>query len=80
MVVMLGATLKESMSKVVDKSKEIKNTFENLETTENKEFSEIRRKFAQEADTETAMSSSLRFNGRTKRKTTRTHRMVRRDS
>ena len=59
MVVMLGATLKESMSKVVDKSKEIKNTFENLETTENKEFSEIRRKFAQEADTETAMSSSL---------------------
>lgn len=56
---MLVASIKESMSKVVDKGKEIKNTFENLETTENKEFSEIRRKFAQEADTETAMSSSL---------------------
>ncbi len=56
---MLGATLKEGMSKVVEKGKEIKNTFENLEPAENKEFSETRKKYAQEADVETAMNSSL---------------------
>jgi len=59
MGVMLGATLKEGMSKVVEKGKEIKNTFENLEPAENKEFLETRKKYAQEADTETAMNSSL---------------------
>lgn len=53
------AAVKEGASKAVEKGKEFKSNIENLDTSETKEFSELQKKFAQEADTETAMNSSL---------------------
>lgn len=53
------AAVKEGASKVVKKGKELKSNIENFDTSETKEFSELQKKFEQEADTETAMNSSL---------------------
>lgn len=51
--------VEKGASKAVEKGKELRNNFENLDTSETKEVSELQKKFVQEADTETAMNSSL---------------------
>lgn len=51
--------VKEGASKAMEKGKELKSNIENLDTSETKEFSELKKKSAQEADTETAMNFSL---------------------
>ena len=56
---MLASTIKKSMNKAIETGKELKNNFEHIDKTESKEFSKLLKKVAQEADTETAMNSSL---------------------
>lgn len=53
------AAVKEGMSKFVEKAKETKNNLEIIDCSEVKEISEVQKKFAQEADIETAKNSSL---------------------
>lgn len=56
---MIAAAVKESMSKATEKAKEIKGNLENRDLSEIKELTESQKKVVQEADIETAKSSSL---------------------
>ena len=56
---MIAATVKESASKAVEKTKEMKSNLENTDLSEVKEVAESQKKVVQEADIETAKSSSL---------------------
>lgn len=56
---MIAAADKESMSKAVEKAKETKGNLENTDLSEVKEVAEAQKKVVQEADVETAKSSSL---------------------
>lgn len=56
---MIAAAVKESMSKVVEKAKETKGNLENTNLSEVREVAEAQKKVVQEADVETAKSSSL---------------------
>lgn len=56
---MIAAAVKESMSKAVEKTKEMKSNLENTDLSEVKEVAESQKKVVQEADIETAKSSSL---------------------
>lgn len=55
----LLTTAKEGMNKAVEKAKEMKNNIETLDDTEVKEVVKYQRKFAENADIETAKNSSL---------------------
>lgn len=55
----VATAVKESMSKAVEKAKEMKNNVENMNFSELKETSEELKKVVQEADIETAKNSSL---------------------
>lgn len=56
---MIAAAVKESISKAAEKAKEIKGNLENRDLSEIKELTESQKKVVQEADIETAKSSSL---------------------
>lgn len=55
----LTGAVKEGMTKIVEKGAALKNNVEKLGMTEFKEKAELQKMVAQEADTETAMNSSL---------------------
>lgn len=56
---MIAAAVKESMSKAVEKAKETIGNLENTDLSEVKEITEVQKKVVQDADIETAKSSSL---------------------
>lgn len=56
---MIAAAVKEGISKAAEKAKEIKGNLENRDLSEIKELTESQKKVVQEADVETAKSSSL---------------------
>lgn len=56
---MIAAAVKEGISKAAEKAKEIKGNLENRDLSEIKELTESQKKVVQEADIETAKSSSL---------------------
>ncbi|URZ02032.1 HNH/ENDO VII family nuclease [Clostridium felsineum] len=55
----IAIAVKESMSKAVEKAKETKSNLENMDISESKEISEVKKKIAQEPNIETAKNSSL---------------------
>ena len=59
MTEMLSATIKEGTKKVAEERGETLKNLERMESSESQELSSLERKIAHEADTETAMHSSL---------------------